>query len=90
MTETKTPTCERSDELISFFYGEANEHEAAQFEKHLQVCAHCQNEMSSFGQIRESIVSGLTHSAHIVASPPRTCFASSGVSVLSAGSGSET
>ena len=55
MTETKTPTCERSDELISFFYGEANEHEAAQFEKHLQVCAHCQNEMSSFGQIRESI-----------------------------------
>ena len=24
MTETKTPTCERSDELISFFYGVNN------------------------------------------------------------------
>jgi anti-sigma factor RsiW len=55
MTETKTPTCEHSDDLILFLYGEANDHEAAQFEKHLQVCAHCQNEISSFGQIRESI-----------------------------------
>ena len=28
------------------------------------------------GQMRESMVSGSTHSAHIVASPPRTCAAS--------------
>jgi hypothetical protein len=55
MTETKTSTCERGDDLISFLYGEANERQAAQFEKHLQVCVNCQNEMTSFGQIRESI-----------------------------------
>src|SRR5258708_10413540 len=29
------------------------------------------------GQMRESIVSGLTHSPHMVASPPRMCFVSS-------------
>ena len=55
MIETKTSTCERGDDLISFLYGEANEREATQFEEHLQVCLHCRNEMSSFGQIRESI-----------------------------------
>jgi len=55
MTEAKMSTCERGDELISFLYGEANERESTQFEKHLQVCADCRNEMSSFGQIRESL-----------------------------------
>jgi hypothetical protein len=40
------------------------------------------------GQIRESIVSGPTHSPHIVASPPSTCAASAGVRSLDAGSGS--
>jgi hypothetical protein len=38
--------------------------------------------------MRESIVSGLTHSLHIVASPPRTFAASASVSVLPAGIGS--
>jgi anti-sigma factor RsiW len=55
MTEAKMSTCERGDELISFLYGEANERESTQFEKHLQVCADCRNEMGSFGQIRESL-----------------------------------
>ncbi len=40
------------------------------------------------GQIRESIVSGPTHSPHIVASPPSTCAASAGVRLSEAGSGS--
>ena len=40
------------------------------------------------GQMRESIVSGPTHSPHIVASPPRMCAASASVSPLLAGSGS--
>jgi anti-sigma factor RsiW len=55
MTEAKISTCERGDELISFLYGEANERESTQFEKHLQVCADCRNEMGSFGQIRQSL-----------------------------------
>jgi hypothetical protein len=55
MNETKTSSCERGNDLISFLYGEANEREVTVFEKHLQVCAQCQNEIASFGQIRESI-----------------------------------
>ena len=40
------------------------------------------------GHTRESIVSGLTHSPHIVASPPRMWAASASVRPLFAGSGS--
>src|SRR5262249_49211511 len=40
------------------------------------------------GQIRESIVSGLTHSPHIVASPPRMCLNSCSVRLASGATGS--
>jgi hypothetical protein len=49
------PVCERGEELISFLYGESNEHEARDFEKHLQHCGECESEMISFGQLRDSI-----------------------------------
>ena len=55
MTEKKVSTCERGSELISFLYGEANDREATEFERHLSVCANCQAEMSSFGTVREEI-----------------------------------
>ena len=69
MIETKTSTCERGDDLISFLYGEANEREATQFEEHLQVCSHCQNEISSFGQIRESIGTWKETALHAFVTP---------------------
>jgi anti-sigma factor RsiW len=56
MNETmNAPTCERENDLISFLYGEVNELEARDFERHLQICRLCQSEMASFGQVRESI-----------------------------------
>ena len=55
MSVTKASTCERESELISFLYGEANDQEAAEFERHLKDCRYCQNETSSFGAVRESI-----------------------------------
>ena len=55
MSETKVSTCEREGELISFLYGEANDQEAAEFERHLKGCRHCKNEMNSFGAVREAI-----------------------------------
>jgi hypothetical protein len=55
MIETKTFTCERGDDLISFLYGEATEHEATEFEKHLRICPHCQSEINSFSKVRDSI-----------------------------------
>jgi len=45
-------TCERTDDLISFLYGEPD---ANDFKQHLQACKSCQNEFDSFGGVRESL-----------------------------------
>jgi hypothetical protein len=45
-------TCDRTDDLISFLYGEAD---ANDFKQHLQACVNCQNEFASLGGVRESI-----------------------------------
>jgi hypothetical protein len=45
-------TCERTDDLISFLYGEPD---ANDFKQHLQACKSCQNEFDSLGGVRESI-----------------------------------
>jgi len=50
-----SPSCERGADLIAFLYGEANESERRDFELHLQACAGCQEEVASFGIVRESI-----------------------------------
>jgi hypothetical protein len=44
--------CERTDDLISFIYGES---ETNDFQQHLQACAGCQKELASLGGVRESI-----------------------------------
>lgn len=51
----KTPVCDRADQLIAFLYGEADEREALEFQSHLSECRSCRVELSSFGQLRESI-----------------------------------
>lgn len=56
MNQTRNnESCERGNDLISVLYGEANEREALEFQQHLQLCRMCQAEMTSFGQLRESI-----------------------------------
>jgi len=45
-------TCGRTDDLISFLYGESD---ANDFNQHLQACVNCQNEFASLGGVRESI-----------------------------------
>ena len=45
-------TCGRTDDLISFLYGESD---ANDFKKHLQTCVSCQDEFASLGGVRESI-----------------------------------
>jgi hypothetical protein len=49
------PGCERTDDLMSILYGEANEVEVRDFEGHLKFCRECADELTSFSQIRESI-----------------------------------
>jgi len=50
-----SPGCERASDLIAFLYGEAGEHEARDFQLHLQQCKSCREEVASFGDVRESI-----------------------------------
>jgi anti-sigma factor RsiW len=50
-----SPTCERGSDLIAFLYGEADEHEARDFQLHLQQCNSCREEVASLGVVRESI-----------------------------------
>jgi anti-sigma factor RsiW len=50
-----SPGCERASDLIAFLYGEADEHEARDFQRHLQQCSSCRDEVASFGNVRESI-----------------------------------
>ncbi len=50
-----SPGCERASDLIAFLYGEADEHEARDFQQHLQQCGTCREEVASFGVVRESI-----------------------------------
>jgi len=45
-------SCDRTVDLISFLYGEAD---ANDFKQHLQACGSCQNEFDSLGGVRESI-----------------------------------
>ena len=54
MNET-LKTCDRTEDLLSVLYGEATDTEARQFHQHLRICEACQKEMTSFGQLRDSI-----------------------------------
>ena len=56
MNERKnSPDCERAPDLIAFLYNEADEHEARDFQLHLQECSRCRDELASFGAVRQSV-----------------------------------
>jgi anti-sigma factor RsiW len=57
MKELNNQVCERAEDLIAFLYGELDAAGGRKFERHLLECARCETELSSFGEIRQSIVS---------------------------------
>jgi len=57
MRDLNNQQCNRSEDLVAFLYHELSETEARSFERHLHECSSCERELSSFGEIRESIVS---------------------------------
>jgi len=61
--------CARADELMGFLYGELNDVEAKAFRGHLQQCVTCKTELSSFGDIRKSIVAWRNESFSSLSSP---------------------
>jgi hypothetical protein len=47
--------CARAEDLVTFFYGEANEATQKSFEQHLDTCAACRDELAAFGPVREAV-----------------------------------
>jgi len=50
-----TQACARTNDLISFLYGEVGECDTRDFERHLQHCSNCQSEIASFTLIRGAV-----------------------------------
>jgi hypothetical protein len=47
--------CGFAEDLVSFLYGEINSAEKAEFEKHLDNCSNCDQELAGLGFVRSSI-----------------------------------
>lgn len=48
--------CQRENDLISFLYGEAEEHEAQDFGRHLAQCVECTRDLKQFREIRDEVI----------------------------------
>ncbi|MEJ7615777.1 MAG: zf-HC2 domain-containing protein [Pyrinomonadaceae bacterium] len=56
--------CGRTEDLVSYFYGESSEIEAKSFERHLAECAACRHEQAAFNSLRSSFESARQQAAH--------------------------
>ena len=52
---TEMNKCERADELVAYFYSEANQAERYSFEQHLSACRACREELAAFGEVRGAV-----------------------------------
>lgn len=48
--------CDERERLIEYLYGEANDPERREFERHLETCAACRDEVSAFGAVRTDLL----------------------------------
>src|SRR5215213_90455 len=46
--------CERAEEFVTYFYGEATPEESRVFRRHLEACAVCRDELAALGGVREA------------------------------------
>lgn len=56
MSQENAQPCERTDDLISFLYGELGEAEHRSFDQHRANCPSCDSEIRALGPIRRSMV----------------------------------
>jgi anti-sigma factor RsiW len=52
---TRSRGCDRTEELVTYLYGEAAPSEAKAFRQHLAGCAVCRDEMAALGGVREMV-----------------------------------
>ena len=53
--QEKRSACGRSDDLVTYLYGEATPAEATDFEKHLTACVECRDELTAFQSVRGNL-----------------------------------
>lgn len=52
----QSASCARAEELVAYLYGETDEREALEFERHMTECRACAVELSSFRSVREEVL----------------------------------
>lgn len=52
----KNTSCGFTEQMVSYFYDEANQTEKSVFEAHLTNCPACTNELAGFGFVRSSLI----------------------------------
>jgi len=61
--------CGRKEDLVTYLYDEANASERASFERHLNDCGACRDELTAFGRVRDDLGAwqlGMTPRSEIV------------------------
>ncbi|MGH9970846.1 MAG: anti-sigma factor family protein [Pyrinomonadaceae bacterium] len=66
---SSAPICERGNDLVAFLYGEIDQSDAPDFERHLKSCVECKRELNAFREIRESIVAWRDESLSLAPAP---------------------
>src|SRR5689334_386848 len=54
-TNPANSECHRKDDLVTYLYDEATPAERASFERHLNECAPCSEELNAFGRVRDEL-----------------------------------
>ena len=47
--------CGRKEDLVTYLYGEAEDADRISFERHLDDCAACRDELTAFGRVRDDL-----------------------------------
>jgi anti-sigma factor RsiW len=54
--EMNTLNCGRENDLVSFLYGELGATDKLSFQRHMQECVECSSQLSTFSDLRQSVV----------------------------------
>src|SRR5882672_8039504 len=69
MKEVNAPNCGQENDLIAFLYGELNQSETQDFQRHVRECASCNAEFAALSDVRESVVTWRNESLGIISLP---------------------
>lgn len=62
-------TCNNGEQIVSFLYGELSDKEKTDFERHLQVCDNCADELGEFSNVHFSLAEWRTEDFQHLSTP---------------------